>query len=54
MMDFYLLNFAIFSWIAQRPTGSAVDVRDVAFAHIQSLLIEKAGGNRYLISKRKH
>ncbi|EGF97908.1 uncharacterized protein MELLADRAFT_113978 [Melampsora larici-populina 98AG31] len=42
----------ISSEIANRPTASEVDVRDVAFAHIQSLLIEKAGGNRYLISKQ--
>ncbi|KAH9824934.1 hypothetical protein DFH28DRAFT_1077412 [Melampsora americana] len=37
---------------AKRPAGIAVDVRDVAAAHIQSLIVEKAGGNRYLISKQ--
>ncbi|EGF97907.1 uncharacterized protein MELLADRAFT_84159 [Melampsora larici-populina 98AG31] len=36
---------------AKRPAGIAVDVRDVAAAHIQSLIVEKAGGNRYLVSK---
>lgn len=37
---------------AKRPAGIAVDVRDVAAAHIQSLIVEKAGGNRYLVSKQ--
>lgn len=40
------------SEIANRPTGSVVDVRDVAVAHIQSLLFEKAGGRRYIVSKQ--
>lgn len=30
-----------------------MDVRDLAAAHIQSLLIEKAGGNRFAVTKRK-
>ncbi|KAH9825041.1 hypothetical protein DFH28DRAFT_14142 [Melampsora americana] len=37
---------------AKKPLSSEVDVRDLAFAHLQSLIIEKAGGNRYAISKQ--
>ncbi|EGF97903.1 uncharacterized protein MELLADRAFT_113972 [Melampsora larici-populina 98AG31] len=37
---------------AKKPFSSEVDVRDLAVAHIQALVIEKAGGNRYAISKR--
>lgn len=35
------------------PSAPAVDVRDVALSHLQSLLIEKAGGNRFAITKRE-
>ncbi|EGF97924.1 uncharacterized protein MELLADRAFT_113981 [Melampsora larici-populina 98AG31] len=37
---------------AKKPMASEVDVRDLANAHLQSLLIEKAGGNRYAVSKQ--
>ncbi|KAG0147581.1 hypothetical protein CROQUDRAFT_655967 [Cronartium quercuum f. sp. fusiforme G11] len=39
---------------AKNPMGSMVDVRDVAIAHVQSLVIEKAGGNRYAVSKQRY
>lgn len=37
---------------AVKPLSSEVDVRDLANAHLQSLVIEKAGGNRYAVSKQ--
>ncbi|EGF97925.1 uncharacterized protein MELLADRAFT_84161 [Melampsora larici-populina 98AG31] len=37
---------------AIKPWGSEVDVRDLANAHLQSLVIEKAGGNRYAVCKQ--
>lgn len=37
---------------AKKPFWSEVDVRDLAIAHMQALVVEKAGGNRYAISKQ--
>lgn len=32
------------------PSGSCVDVRDVAYAHVESLVRDDAGGNRFAVS----
>lgn len=33
------------------PSGAFVDVRDVAYAHVESLVRSEAGGNRFLLSR---
>ncbi|KAH9824937.1 hypothetical protein DFH28DRAFT_1047065 [Melampsora americana] len=37
---------------AKQPLASEVDVRDLADAHLRSLVIGQAGGNRYAVSKQ--
>lgn len=37
----------------KHPSGYVVDVRDVATAHIQALVVEQAGGKRYGVSERR-
>jgi nucleoside-diphosphate-sugar epimerase len=35
------------------PTGTYIDVRDVAWAHVEALKKQEAGGQRFLLSAGK-